>query len=317
MEIRQYKDGDEYSILDLFLKSFGKPLSLDIWNWRYANNPFTEEKMIYLMWDDDVLAGHYAISPVEMNIFGSINLTGLSMTTMTHPDYGGKGIFTNLAGELYRFVSQKYGVEAVWGFPNLNSHYGFIKKLEWKDIAVVHNLSLYYSNNLKIGLHDYYVGKSIEDVHVNKLNNNTKVSVNKTKDYLQWRYFTNPSNKYFVLEVEDQSEWNFVVIKVFDSFNVKGKKEIDVLEIGVGDDINSIRNVISAIMKFCHDNKLDWLRFNIWMAIFDSRHSLLERLGFVLDSPLTMLGYRAFTNGVTPMENFSNWDISMGASDVY
>ena len=128
MEIKAYKLGDELKIIELFEQSFGKKMSLEYWKWRFSDNPFTSNIFIDLMWDNDLLVGHYAVSPVEMILEDKKILTALSMTTMTHPQYGGKGIFSKLAENLYKRLTEE-GYTMVWGFPNNNSHYGFNKNL--------------------------------------------------------------------------------------------------------------------------------------------------------------------------------------------
>jgi len=316
MEIKSYSAGDEKFILELFQQSFGKPMSQEFWKWRYGSNPFSKDKMIYLMWDGDSLAGHYAISPVELNVGESKVMTGLSMTTMTHPNYVGKGIFTTLADQLYNFIEKQYNVKAVWGFPNLNSHYGFVNKLAWKDIGVIHTLCL-YSSNVKFKYHDYFIKNYFEDKHAEKLVTPTfKVSVNKTANYLNWRYFQNPVNDYYLIEVKNNDHWSFVVIKVFDSFKVKGKKEIDILEIGT-EDSKSIIDLVGGIIKFCDDRNIDWLAINTWLNIVDERHSILERMGFILDSPVSIISHRLFHESAHNMLNIGDWNFSMGDSDVY
>ncbi len=118
MEIKRYKKGDEREILKLFSIAFGKDLSMDFWKWRYLQNPFLEDPVINLMWDGTKLIGHYAVSPVVLNVKGESIMTSLSLTTMTHPEYGGKGIFTKLAEDLYQNMYSIENIEAVWGFPN-------------------------------------------------------------------------------------------------------------------------------------------------------------------------------------------------------
>ena len=96
MEIQMYQAGDEFAIVDLFETVFQRPWSLEQWKWRFGNNPAGNHK-IALMWDKKVLAGHYAVSPVNMYLNESPLKTALSLTTMTHPDYGGRGVFKALS----------------------------------------------------------------------------------------------------------------------------------------------------------------------------------------------------------------------------
>ena len=70
MEIRPYQPGDEKEIAALFLNAFGKPMPQGFWQWRYQKNPFLSDVLIHMMWDGNTLAGHYAVSPVEMIAYG-------------------------------------------------------------------------------------------------------------------------------------------------------------------------------------------------------------------------------------------------------
>ena len=126
MEIRGYQAGDEEKIYELFKMAFKKEIVPDFWKWRFLDNPFHKEPFIDLMWDGDTLAGHYAVSPIGMKVNGESVLTALSMTTMTNPNYGGQGIFPKLADSIYKKLTD-VNVQYVWGFPNMNSHYSFIK----------------------------------------------------------------------------------------------------------------------------------------------------------------------------------------------
>ena len=74
MEIRNYKGGDELKIVELFEKVFNQKLSLDQWNWRFAQNP-VDNHLISLMWDTDKLVGHYAVSPILLDVNGENCLT--------------------------------------------------------------------------------------------------------------------------------------------------------------------------------------------------------------------------------------------------
>ncbi len=141
MEVKDFQFGDEKDILSLFEITFGRFMRQDVWQWRFQNNP-AGKHYIKLMWENDKLVGHYAVSPFYMNIDSGLYQASLSMTTMTHPDYNGRGFFKILATELYKTLHEQYDIKLVMGYPNKNSHYGFIKNLQWKDLAVVHHLVL-------------------------------------------------------------------------------------------------------------------------------------------------------------------------------
>lgn len=319
MEIREFQPGDEQAILDLFFVSFGKPISKEFWNWRYRENPFSETTQAHLMWDNNKLVGHYAVCPVNMIIEEVVVQTALSMTTMTHPEYTGRGIFKDLAESLYNELHTNHQIQMVWGFPNLNSHYGFVKNLKWNDVATVPTLKLKNRNFSSFGTNDYVLHENFTDELVNHLSENTKaiVKLDKTMDYLNWRYKLNPINKYYIISPEKYPE-QFAVIKFFQSFENPEMQEIDILELGVDNNSEILKELIGAILKFTQHQNLNILSINSWLNISDSRHMLLEKNKFILDSPITILGNRLLNRHMSSsVKHFNNWSISMGDSDVY
>ena len=128
MKIREYQPGDEHKIIELFKASYGKEMTLDEWYWRFRDNPFGHG-IIYLAWDGDKLASHYAVLPRH-------SMLCQSGTTMTHPDYRGQGLFPELAERTYeKAKKEKYAL--VFGFPNQQSHRTFIDKLGWTDVCEI------------------------------------------------------------------------------------------------------------------------------------------------------------------------------------
>ena len=133
-----WKPGDEKGILELFEKVFGKPMeskgsSLKHWQWEFIERP-EKDTAIRLAWDEDRLVGQYAAGPVRLSVDGKEYLAALSYDTMTDPEYQGRGIFTTLANQLFSDLTEK-GHHSIFGFPNGNSIYGFVKKLEWTRIG--------------------------------------------------------------------------------------------------------------------------------------------------------------------------------------
>ena len=140
LDFRPYTSGDEGAIGALFADSFGRDLGADYWRWRYLDNP-VGNPMIELAWDGDVLAAHYAVSPVLLKFKGADVLAGLSMTTMTSPAYRGRGLFPLMAERLYERMAAE-GYDLVFGFPNRQSHRIFVRDLKWTDLSPVPMLKL-------------------------------------------------------------------------------------------------------------------------------------------------------------------------------
>lgn len=312
MEIRRFEKEDVFTILELFELVFKNKMSRDYWEWRFLDNPFNSAPYIDLMWNGDTLVGHYAVSPIQMIIDGNLSNTALSMTTMTHPEYGGKGIFTQLANSLYKRLEVE-NFSMVWGFPNTNSHYGFIKNLSWQNIGVIPFLSYPVDlknnkgyNNLKVKSLDTIDGIA-DDFFINK---DKKVEINKNKSFLNWRYVQNPSHKYYFVSIESA----IFIYKIIPSWDNPNNTEVDMVE--VGGEINE--EVLREFIIYCVSENENLVKINVWISLFSDSYKYFEKVGFRMSSPLTYLGYRSFNDSITaPVEHFKNWDISFTYSDLF
>lgn len=317
MEIRDYIKGDEEKILELFHSTFGKLMSKEYWKWRFLDNP--EDKiMIKLMWDNEILAGHYALSPIKLNCKGTAISTALSMTTMTHPDYAGRGIFTELAEALYNDEAKNSGLKAVWGFPNNNSHYGFVKNLKWVNLEQIPTFSIDVKKIKECDFSDIFNVSKFDNNHISIqkiVTRDYKVKVEKSIDYLTWRYLKNPVNNYEIFEMQSVDISCYAVTKVFTSFVDKNKFEVDIVELVFFDDFDSLYKLMFAIKS--HFKHLDLIKINTWLPLSDSKHALLEKMGFVNSLPITYSGIRILDTDYNHLEDSKDWLYSMGDSDVY
>ena len=318
MEIRDYKNGDEVYILELFEKVFKRPMNPDNWKWRFEDNP-AGKHMIKLMWINGTLAGHYAVSPVIMRVNNNITPMALSMTTMTDPDYTGRGVFGELANALYESIYKESGVKAVWGFPNNNSHYGFISKLSWKNVGVCHEIGIEFN---KIQSFDFKKVEEVEEVnrftdrHVNlfkKVNETFSVTVNKTVEYLTWRYLKHPSQKYRIFQISENGVLiGLMVTKLYKTS--KSSWVINILELAIISDIY----VIGAILQKVVNSYQETIQgITTWLSLFNSNYPLFEKLGFTPTGNTTYLGYRDLNDDSEELGDLKSWSYSFGDSDVY
>ena len=236
-EIRSYHPGDEDAICALFERVFGKPMgateSIRHWQWEFLENPL-KETFIKLAWDNEMLVGQYAASPVQMYTDEGNITAALSHDTMTDPQYGGHGIFRNTAEALYN-DQKKAGHNFIYGFPNRNSIHGFIKNLNWRQImpAPVHIRPVRISKNISRRIFHSEQSSSPKDkedvfcnpsalfadksgrykLHIEKefgdwadelwlrCCDQHRLWVIRDKTYLNWRYVKKPENKYNILSV--------------------------------------------------------------------------------------------------------------------
>lgn len=118
--------------VQLFAKCFpgANKFSRDYLDWLYRCNP-DGQVMGFDARDGDRLAAHYVCIPARAYVGGEEVRVLLSLNTATHPDYQGKGLFTQLAERTYA-VGAAQGYDCVYGVANANSTPGFIRKLNFQ-----------------------------------------------------------------------------------------------------------------------------------------------------------------------------------------
>lgn len=315
MEIRGYTKGDELAIIALFEITFKQKMSLEQWNWRFTNNP-AGKHWIKLMWQEGQLIGHYAVSPLIMEINGKEVMTAHSLATMTHPEHGGKGIFKALSNALYDDLEKNLGCKAIWGFPNNNSHYGFVNSLDWKDIGVIHTLGMAFHNaqhqTSDVIIEEFENFSSAHVAFIDKNIHSYPIKVKRSTAYLNWRYTEKPAVKYKKFFGQIEGINYLAVTKIYPT----GKPEIwdlNIVELYV-DDHKIVNQLIAAIGKVY---SLNFDRVITWKNLHNKEHIQLEKLGFVLTHPQTYLSARIHADMNSEFREMKNWYFSMGDSDVF
>lgn len=312
-KIREYQAGDEKDILELFEIAFGKKLSYEFWSWRFLKNPFQSAEIL-LAYDNSKLVGHYATCPINLMINQVEVKSSISMTTMTHPEHGGQGIFSNLAESLYLLLRDRFNQPFVWGFPNKNSHYAFVHKLGWLDMYTIHTLRLDTSLLKHKSNLDYLIENTFSKEHCDAVNyKDYTVKTNRSLNYLNWRYSENPINNYKIVSCKLDGIKNFAVFK---EFNNGTSIDIDIVELESLPSFDIIAALIQGIRESVEISTKCY--FNIWMPIWDKKHTLLEKLGFHSAEPITYFGAKPVLDNKTEiLLNPKSWYVSMGDSDIY
>lgn len=315
LEFRPYKYGDEEHILSLFEKAYKRKLSKEYWRWRFLNNPMGRG-VIELAWDGSVLVGHYALSRIDMNVYGSAMKTGLSGTTMTSPGYRGMNIFSVLGKRCYKRF-QEQGGKFVWGFPNNLIHRSRSEKLGWVDI---YEIPMLCQKTKDIKTHGKY-GDNVIVVTTfdnrfnelwNRVRDDHRVITIRNASFLNWRYIENPlSNKYiFIAYVDNNAVLGYVVLNKFNN----RLQVIDILfenheEIWIG--------LFNRIIEIAFQEELEYI--TLWFNVSHPFHHYLERLGFVNTQPIFYLGGKLLNSDVilNNIYDYRYWYISSGDSDIF
>lgn len=134
--IRRYREEDDLGIVELITQEFNSELNpkfdLNIWNWKYKENPAHAFSIIRVVEDKNKIIGHYAINPVMMKWKNREILGSQAFGIVTHRNYQRRGIFKTLANKVSD-ESGKKEMPVTYVFPNPKSYPGFIK-MGWSHI---------------------------------------------------------------------------------------------------------------------------------------------------------------------------------------
>lgn len=294
----------------LFEASFNRKISVEYFDWRYFKN--TSQKFHFAVFGNEgELSASYSACPIRMIYGKELFETAMSMTTMTHPNARGQGIFPKLALELYADMKVD-GVSMVWGFPNANSHLTFIEKLGWRDIYEIPTLILEVANDAiaKFLPNETVVRDDDFLLEYTPVRHHDLICIEKSKQYLLWRYRRNPINTYQVFAIaESRSVKAFVISKCFGS-------SVDFVDIQSPNPTDALILLSSAINYWV---KRGVRRYQCWAPAHHFLHGVLERLGFRNGEPVTYLGgcFLGETPLPVPWFDYKHWYIQMGDSDVY
>ncbi len=312
IQFRPYMPGDESKILQLFEQSYKRSLSLNFWKWRFAQNP-AGAGMIQLAWDGDTLAAHYAITQIELCVDGQTVKSGLSGTTMTHPNYRGKGLFPKLAELTYRQMEQN-GLLLVWGFPNSMSHRVFVTDLAWRDIYEVPFFRAQVVDIQKLPNPHSVLSLDSFDARFDELWATQKHQhrVIGRRDYhqLKWRFTDNPTENYQLLASISGGElYGYLVYKRY-------QEELQIVDM-LSRDVDSALELIAQVVKLAQETNAGSVA--LWLPLNHELHRALEKCGFLPAAPITYFGARVFSSGqaVDVTYDYHSWFMTMGDSDVY
>lgn len=181
-------DGSElkpyfHLIAELFLESFGKVLSSELWDWAYQRNPFGDP-IVSMAFDGGKLVGHYAVIPMDLHNQDKVIKGYLSMTTMVSVDFRRHQLFRILADRVYSRIESRNESAVVFGFPNNQSAPGFVKRLKWQISDDFHVVALQPAD---IGRAQCLLEKSKDSGYRLDLENKTVANWRSNKPYQEWQ----------------------------------------------------------------------------------------------------------------------------------
>ena len=125
-------------LVGLYENAFGKPTSEAEIAQKFDTSFTGYKNLGFIAYSDQgEPAAFYGVLPCYAIVDGERVLVAQSGHTMTHTNHRRAKLFVRLAEHTFEFCKQE-GFKAVFGFPNVYSYAGFIKKLSWNHFDDYH-----------------------------------------------------------------------------------------------------------------------------------------------------------------------------------
>ncbi|WP_027394456.1 GNAT family N-acetyltransferase [Aquimarina latercula] len=312
-------------------------------NWQYNTNPFGKPYMTIAREDDkNEMVGQYLVIPLEYSINGKIEKGTLSLNTLTRGDYRGKGLFTKTALKTYEECANDNAKLTV-GFPNQQSYPGFVKKLGFKymgDIPLLIKplkpINLFLNKLfkkkekhggeilLKIEESSFVKELSFENDKEKytefweSYKKDKKVILNKSIEFLKWRYVNIPTRNYKIFKIENEDKIDAIII--FRGENTLGSRTAIIMDYMALD--NDGTELLKYILKELKKNNIEM------SAVLSMPHtkenSLFKQKGFykvpkkILPQPIPYIVRQNIENKESSdIMELDNWHIGFGDYDVF
>ncbi len=356
LNTRTYRKGDEDGIYELWKavhpdRQYDRGKWMRWWNWMFIDNPVGKGR-IWLAEHNEKIVGQYAMVPIRIKVGDEVVTGSLSLQTMTHPDYRRQNIFETLAVKAYE-EAEKDDIFFVFGFPNKFSYPGFVKKLQWFDIAYRQLMVKPYDwgtvissqiknkylatflafgasctapiFNMVMGINRKTVPKDLDivqissfdehiDVFWNEISKRYKIMVVRDSRYLNWRYVDVPNAEYVIFLAKRSGE--------IEGYTILRCRPWDALEVGCIFDImayspETAQGLLYKTIEYFKQQKPDFVFCDM---IADKSYSNLFRMnGFLSVSRLKKKAFCAYlTSPRITMEfiaDAENWYSQQGDSD--
>jgi len=288
------------SILDLLSTEYGYPYnSAAFWQWRYFQNPVAQVAIYVVRGETGEVAAMQPVSAYSMVVGGEVRRVHLFTGAITHSRYRRRGLFRRLIEQIVADLGQR-GDFFIYTFPNELSVQGFQRFTGWQLREL---LSLYVRPLFSLGwlqsgsavsgkidvaptLSPERVGDLIlsevshfeEDTHLllQSAFLNRSVYVQRSRDYLEWRYPGNPTSTYFIQQVQCGDDLvGYVVVKASQLYGLRAGLVADL----VASDNQVARALLKRTIRASRRRGLQVLAYLV--GRFNPYRGALLRAGFL------------------------------------
>jgi len=240
-------------LVDLFRASFNLNMSLEIWNWKYLQNPlaFAAPEVIVAL-DDGRLVGARPFLLTEMWLDNERVITAQHCDTMVHPNYRNEGIFNRMGQFAVQYLKEN-NYTLSYGFPAPMSRPGFLKQ-GWRVVAPIeimfravnpqklisyklkskilgNGLGFFYDKFLNAKMADDFRLSSAFHIDVfdqynqelkeiDTLRDEFVIDLVRSENNLRWRFDRHPEHVYkYILAKRYGKVWGYAVVSIQEEAN--------------------------------------------------------------------------------------------------
>lgn len=210
MIIRPYRPEDRAAVIDVLRASFGGwqgGRSDQYFDWKFVRNPHGHAR-IWVGDDDGRVAGCYIWNPVRLRV-GVATIAGAqSVDAAVHPDYQGRGLFTDLAKEATQNAD---GFHLVYAFPTEAAYRGQLR-VGFESLFPVPKVHRPLppapwrrARSGGLVVRDVQEFDQRFDVFRDR-GQGRNIAIERDAEYLRWRYSENPVRQYETIACERDGE---------------------------------------------------------------------------------------------------------------
>jgi len=317
MKIRKYKNKDEIQILKLDRLVETHPFNrrdLKNWFWKYKGRNPAGKSLIWVAENKGKLVATFSIIPMNYLIKNKIIKGSHSIAMIVHPQWQNKGLIKFVADKLFQHAIERK-IKFIYGYPNTNAYQIHKSIFGYKDI---NQQKLFYKKLKKIDYFDEHIIKEKKilrfDSEIDKLwksiKNQYNVCVERSKQFLNWRYTNRPDVKYFLFEYyQDNKIVGYSVLKKYKEKKITRGHIIDVFY------NKKILNLFDFIIKsncnFLYKNNCQ--EIELWLQGDTIAVNKLNKFNFYVKSTRPFIGKKLLMEEkLFKNLNKNKWYFTMG-----
>lgn len=353
VSIREYKEGDEQEINDLFNEIFHERRALEEWLWKYKKNPLGHVYLMTVAELDGHIVGQYANLPLLFKYKDRTVRVGFPVDNFVHPEFRGgiKGIQREMF-EYQNVVAHNNDISFGFGFPNKEAYIVGKRILKYKDVGQIRvlfkRMSLHQALKRRFPWLPDSIIRCIQRIYALRLKlfitlrSKTNITIRKLSSfnekfdsfwdmvkeqyeiigvrdrrYLNWRY-TKPGVDYDIYMAEKGTEVvGYVVTTVKKDESGTAGYIVDLLTKNKSEADSAL--IRRALLTFI-SKKTDYIL--CWMLADTEACDTLQRFGFFEreEFPPVKVVYFLFKGEEIDevfLKEIKNWYLTMGDSDAF